>query len=95
MSAKPIGYGGKKLVPKKGLEPPLSYREADFKLQIPNPTAVDKYCFLPVNTWLGQHLYRIFRPISGRVGNFVGRKESQIRDLSNSEPWTRMPSLVQ
>ena len=70
---------------------PTPIREADFKLHIPNPTAVDKCCFVPVDTWLGEHLYRIFRPISGCVENFVGRKESQVRDLSNSEPCTRMP----
>ncbi|SVD83992.1 uncharacterized protein METZ01_LOCUS436846 [marine metagenome] len=31
MLAEPTGYGCEKVVPRKGLEPPLSYREADFK----------------------------------------------------------------
>ena len=60
MLAEPTGYGCEKVVPRKGLEPPLSYREADFKL-----TAVGSQGFVTVlmrtGTWSQISLLRVFR----------------------------------
>ena len=60
MLAEPTGYGCEKVVPRKGLEPPLSYREADFKLDTQISQSTSSCHFVARNTPLQDTMSFIF-----------------------------------